>query len=264
MNLDGMPLRYLIGADDDDEGNKGHQGEVTEVNYDVTAEPAHGFAIKYGNLFDEKNSGDYGPYLEPGDTAGEYNEGQIDPKGQGWNDNLDDQFHRAISDGFTCIELDNADSYDMQDVLKAVDRCEAAGLYTVAKNPMICRGGPEGRQSYVMHDAVIGCIVERDCGAPGQMERLRQQAMKPTLPVWFVSFGAGRAWAEAVADEIRTNDYVNMGVTYSDDGEYGSSEDILRPVPPANPTPEPGEPPVVTITIRTKGNPKVVINRIDE
>ena len=74
--LVGKPLRYLIGAD----GNHaGEPGTITEVGYDAARKPRHGIGVKYANLFDEKNSGRYGPYLEPSDTAAQYSEGQIDP-----------------------------------------------------------------------------------------------------------------------------------------------------------------------------------------
>ena len=60
------------------------------------------------------------------------------------------------------------------------------------------------------------------------MEELRKRAARPTLPVWFVSFGDGRPWAERVAAAAAR--YRNMGVTYSSVGEYGNSIDILPPV----------------------------------
>ena len=81
--------------------------------------------------------------------------------------------------------------------------------------------------SYVAHPNVYGIIVERDAGNPGDMDALRREAGKPTLPVWFVAFGSGRGWAGDVADSAKH--YRNMGVTYSSAGEYGNAIDILPP-----------------------------------
>ena len=74
-----------------------------------------------------------------------------------------------------------------------------------------------------------GVIVERGAGNPIDMAGLRKRAGKPELPVWFVSFGAGRNWAGNIA--AQANQFRNMGVTYSSAGEYGSSTDILLPTP---------------------------------
>jgi hypothetical protein len=69
------------------------------------------------NLFDEKNSGRYGPYLEPSDTAMQYSEGQIDPRGDGWRRNVTEQLVRAKAQGFAYIGWDNADAYTSDDLL---------------------------------------------------------------------------------------------------------------------------------------------------
>lgn len=235
--LEGKPLRYLIGGEDDYEGA---EDEVIELSYDATRPPSNGVGVKYGNLFNEKyddqtaaQRAKYEPYLEQGDTAEEYNEGQIDPAGQGWFKNLDEQIRRAKTGGFAIIEWDNPDSYQMEDVLGAVERAHAAGLYVFAKNPAICKGS---KSTYVGHPAVVGIVVEEDCGEPSFMEALRIAAGKPTLPVWFVAYGNGRDWADRMAKEAAG--YVNMGVTFSSEGEYENSEDILVPnviIPPTPP-----------------------------
>ena len=80
-----------------------------------------GIAIAYCNLFDEENTGKYGPYLHTSDTAEQYGEGQIDPKGPGWEKNLRQQFQRRKRQGFSYIELDNPDAYSVEDVLGAID-----------------------------------------------------------------------------------------------------------------------------------------------
>jgi hypothetical protein len=83
---------------------QGREDEVTVSPYD--AGPAtHGISIGYCNLFDENNTGRYGPYLHKSDTAAQYNEGQIDPRGRGWDKNLREQFERRKKQGFAYIEL---------------------------------------------------------------------------------------------------------------------------------------------------------------
>lgn len=64
--LAGKPLRYLIGADD-----PGHGADdvITEVPYDHGI-VLRGISVGYCNLFDENNTGAYGPYLSDSDTAG--------------------------------------------------------------------------------------------------------------------------------------------------------------------------------------------------
>jgi hypothetical protein len=221
--LEGKRLRYLIGTET---SGSGRDDEVTEVSYD-TAEPArYGVSIAYCNLFDEHNTGRYGPYLHSSDTAAEYNEGQIDPRGPGWEKNLREQFERRRRQGFEYVELDNPDAYSIKDVIGAIDLAASYGLKVIAKNPGLMEG-PDAAASYVAHPNVHGVIVERDAGNPGDMETLRRKADKPTLPVWFVAFGAGRAWADGVANAAKH--YRNMGVTYSSAGEYGNAIDILPP-----------------------------------
>jgi hypothetical protein len=64
---------------------------------------------------------------------------------------------------------------------------------------MVREGGRDAATAYVAHPNVYGIIVERDAGGPSDMDALRSKAGKPTLPVWFVAFGSGRAWATDVA-----------------------------------------------------------------
>jgi hypothetical protein len=71
--LAGRPLRYLIGRAAPSDGL---DGDVTEVGYDVTTPAKRGISIAYCNLFDEKNTGNYGPYLHTSDTAAQYSEGR--------------------------------------------------------------------------------------------------------------------------------------------------------------------------------------------
>jgi hypothetical protein len=227
MSLEGKQLRYLIGGDDSAQGK---EDEITELGFDAEAPPKQGIGIKYCNLFDEqydakKKTGNYGPYLTGSDTAKQYGEGQIDPRGPGWIKNLNDQLARAKAQGFTYVELDNPDAYDVADVVGAVDRAETHGLKVIAKNPGLVEGD---RKRYVAHRNVVGMIVEKDAGTPDEMDALRRSVGKPALPVWFVAFGGGKAWADKTAQAAKK--YCHMGVTYSTKGEYCNASDVLLPV----------------------------------
>jgi hypothetical protein len=97
--LVGKKLRYVIGTENP--GN-GRDGEIVEVGYDLSKPLPVGITIAYCNLFNEKYSeqskqqrAEYGPYLKSSDTAAEYGEGQIDPRGPGWRRNLTEQFGRT-------------------------------------------------------------------------------------------------------------------------------------------------------------------------
>jgi len=219
--LAGKPLRYLIGADSP---GRGGDGEVTMVSYSATQPAEHGVSIAYCNLFDERNTGRYGPYLHTSGTAKQYNEGQIDPHGPGWEQNLREQFERRKKQGFEYIELDNADAYGVKDVIGAIELAATYGLKVIAKNPSLLEAGAT---PYVAHPNVHGIIVERGAGNAAKLDALRRKAGKPNLPTWFVSFGGGHDWANGVANAAKN--YRNMGVTYSSTGEYGNSIDVLTP-----------------------------------
>lgn len=218
--LEGKPLRYLIGTDIP---GLGREGEITEVSYSAIKPTARGISVKYCNLFDEENTGRYGPYLHTSDTAAQYNEGQIDPAGPGWTHNLQDQYERATAQKFEYIELDNADAYHIANVLGAVEAAQGRGLKVIAKNPLLLEGAAT---AYLAHPNVFGVIVERGAGGPIDTDALRKKAGKPNLPVWFVAFGDGRTWAGNVANAARP--FRNMSVTYSSACEYGNSIDLLR------------------------------------
>lgn len=220
--LSGKPLRYLIGTDST---GLGRDSEVTMVSYGASQPVKHGISIAYCNLFDERNTGKYGPYLHNSDTAKQYNEGQIDPRGPGWEKNLREQFARRKSAGFQYIELDNPDAYSIKDVIGAIELAETYGLKVIAKNPGLMGGS--AATAYVAHRNVYGIIVEKGAGGASDMEALRKRAGKPNLPVWFVAFGSGRGWAGSVANTAKN--YRNMGVTYSSAGEYGNAIDVLQP-----------------------------------
>lgn len=221
--LAGKRLRYVIGADSAGEGSADH---VTEAPYGK-APARRGVSIGYCNLFDEENTGNFGPYLDMGDTAKEYNEGQIDPSGPGWTRNLTEQFERRKRQGFEYIELDNPDAYSIADVIGAIELAASFGLKVIAKNPGLMEGGSSTAATYIAHPNVYGVIVERGAGDPDYMDQLRHIAGKPYMPVWFVAFESGRSWARSVANTAKN--FLYMGVTYSSRGEYENASDILVP-----------------------------------
>jgi hypothetical protein len=230
--LAGKRLRYMIGVDNP---GKGNADEVVEVGYDWEKLVPNCTSIAYCNLFNEKYSeqskqerAHYAPYLKTSDTADDYGEGQIDPRGEGWKRNLTEQFERRRKQGFAYIELDNPDAYSVADVVGAVELAESYGLKVIAKNPGLMDGNP---LPYVAHRNVYGIIVEKGAGNAHDMDALRQRAGKPDIPVWFVFFdkrkgaGTGKKAAEQTAGVARQ--YRGMHVSYSPGGEYTHSVDEI-------------------------------------
>lgn len=177
-SLTGLSLRYLIGRDSD----PGVAGKVTVIGYDGTL-PKYGIGVKYCNLFDEQNTGEYGPYLDDSDTAKEYSEGQIDPQGPGWEVNAHLQMARAKAQGFSIIELDNPDAYRTRDVLRILDLTSLYDLKVLAKNPELC----DDPIRYLSHSSVVGAVVEANAGTRKGADVLRQRINK-IIPFWFISF----------------------------------------------------------------------------
>jgi hypothetical protein len=246
--LAGKPLRYLIGAED----APPTAGCVVEAPYRVPPPPG---GIWYLNCFDQRDSykqgrGEYGPYREPTKTSGDYNEGIVDPAGPRWLAHIDEQLARVPPGGV--VEWDNItdliDLTSLQIVLDLYDRTAQRGISIIAKNP-----GDLGRADAIRlleHPAVVGTIVERGAGCAVQMHAMRVAAGKPDLPVRFVAFGDGKAWAQSMAASIRAHGYADMGVTYDSAAEeYGGAiEDIQLPAPlppealPASAAAEPSPP----------------------
>jgi lysozyme family protein len=229
--LAGLALDYLIGAEGPQSGK---EDRITETPY---GEPpvALGPSIAYCNLRREDGEpAEYGPYLPHDDIYREYHEGRPDPAGQGFERNIVEQLDRCKELGHTLVEQDNPDSYPLYAVLRAIDLAQQRRLGVIAKNPGLMK---DGALDYVAHQNVFGIIVEKDCGSAQEMDALRRRANKPDLPVWFVSFGDGRSWARETAQDIQAACYANMGVTYSASGEYGSSDDVLLPMPARMPQP---------------------------
>lgn len=221
-SLIGKPLRYLIGSDS---VGLGDPGAITVVPYDHKP-VRNGWTVGYCNLLEEPSKrGQYGPYLDPSDTAEEYDERVIDPHGRGWNKNLCDQFELRRDQRIQYVELDNPDSYDIANVLDAINIASNFRREVIAKNPLLM--GAKSAKLYVAHPNIVGAIVEKGAGNPRNMDDLRRSVGKPDLPVWFVAFGKGKQWANDTAK--RAANYRGMGVTYSSRGEYGNSIDILVP-----------------------------------
>lgn len=222
--LAGRPLRYLIGAES---VGLGDPCVVTVVPYDHKP-VRNGWSVGYCNLLEETTkAGRYPPYLKPTDTAEEYDERVIDPKGLGWTRNLSEQFALRKRQGIEYIELDNPDAYSIEDVIGAIELAAGYGLKVIAKNPGLM--GWRAALKFVGHSNVDGIIVEHGAGDVHELGELRHKAAKPDLPVWFVSFGPQRHWAYEIARSISDNNFHNMGVTYSKRGEYESVDDILLP-----------------------------------
>jgi hypothetical protein len=191
--LEGRPLRYLIGAD---AAGPGRDEAVTVVSYSAT-HPACTVALPTATCSTSKIPAVmvliFKSTLRRSTT-------RRPTQGPGWEKNLREQFERRRKQGFAHIKLDNADAYTVRDVLGAVELAARYDLQVFAKNP----GLLSGARSYVAHRNVRGVIVEQGAGSADDMDRLRRQAGKPTLPVWFVAFGKGRSWAASVASVAKT------------------------------------------------------------
>jgi len=222
--LAGRALDYLIGADGP---QRGSEDRITETPFGV-GPAARGISVAYCNLRREDGEPPaYGPYLPHDDIYRQYREGRPDPQGQGFERNIVEQLDHCKALGHTLVEQDNPDSYPLAAVMHGIALAQARGLGVIAKNPGLLQASAV---TYVAHPNVRGIIVEEDCGTAAEMDALRRRAGKPQLPVWFVSYGDGRGWATRTAQAIRSAGYSNMGVTYSDEGEYESSEDMLHPL----------------------------------
>lgn len=119
--LEGVPLRYLIGADGPWDGR---DGELIMAPYGTDVAPRRGYSAKYVNLYREDGEPQgYGPYLPRTATAGEYNEGVPDPNGAGFWRNLEEQLTLAKRGGFAFIETDNRDGLQQCNRAEGVRSC---------------------------------------------------------------------------------------------------------------------------------------------
>src|SRR5262245_49034225 len=231
----GMPLRYLIGAN----MPVGEDDCVTMVPYRA-AIARRGLTAGYCNAFDETdhydaetNTGFYGPYRTPTPTAREYGEGVPDQDHDGYRTNIIHQLDLRRMQGITLCEIDNPDAYPIEAVLAAIGWAQERTIGVLAKNPSAGNIWQDDFVAVVQHPNVVGIIVERGAGTAASMHSLRSRAGKPSLPVRFVAYAddsGGEAWANAIAAEITSVGYADMGVTYSPSvREYASSVDVLRP-----------------------------------
>ena len=246
--LTAKPLRYLIGLERDPAPDA---SDIVELGYDATRPPAPAIGCKYVNLRDERNSGDYAPYLPPDDIDDTYGEPAPDPDGAGFWRNLVEQLQRAAGQGFHYVELDNLDTYDVATSLRCFNEVRAHGLKVLVKNPLLVTGE---ESDLLRHESAVLVVVERGAGNPRSLHELRQDAGRDTMPVRFVAYGDGEAWARHCGRLIAEQGHVDMGVTYSALGEYGSSEDIAVPVAP------PAVDAAATVTITTSGDVQIIVN----
>jgi hypothetical protein len=247
--LTAKALRYLIALEQAPPA--AHEADIIELGYDATRPPSLGIPAKYCNLRDEKNAGIYAPYLPPDDIDSTYHEPAPDPSGPGFWANLRAQLARAVDQGFRYVELDNLDTYDVGVALRCFNEVREHNLKVFVKNPLLVTGE---ETDLLRHAAAEMIIVERGGGNPRSMHDLRMDVGRPYLPVRFVAYGDGQAWAFHCGRLISEHGYIEMGVTYSLLGEYASSQDIRVPEPP----PPADAPPMVTIT--TTGTVTIVVN----
>jgi hypothetical protein len=203
-SLAGLPLDYLIGIATNPPANP---GRITEVGYDVDTLPKAGIGIGYCNCRAEKGKPEeYKPYRATSDDDDiwtKYGEGVPDPASPGFNKNIEDQCKRRKAHGFEYVEFDNFDTYSLVEALLVIDIAQSYGLKVIAKN--VRELGGDAAVAILRHPNVVGCIVECDTdgASASEMHRVRVEAGKPDLPVWFVSFGKFKARAQSIAAEIR-------------------------------------------------------------
>ena len=132
--LAGKPLRYLIGGS----AGQGGDDEVTMVSYSTNSPVKRGISIAYCNLFDEHNSGHYGPYLHNSDTAEAVQRRPDRSAGRrAGRRTCASSTSAAARPGFEYIELDNPDAYKIKDVIGAIELAATYNLKVIAKNPGI-------------------------------------------------------------------------------------------------------------------------------
>jgi len=204
----GKPLRYLIGNGPlrgpgrDDEADRG-------VLQHAATGQKRGISIAYCNLFDELNTGRYGPYLHTSDTAGAVTtKARSTRVGRAGRRTCASSSSGAGSRASSTSKLDNPDAYSVEDVIGAIelaagygpqgDRQRTPGLLEdIARKDG--RQRPDAATSYVAHPNVHGVIVERGrgrCRRDGSSPPVRPG--KPTLPgLVRCLLVMGRAWGPA-------------------------------------------------------------------
>lgn len=233
-----LPLRYLIGADATE--IQPASGYATELPYDFPKylldlnsnllRPVIGYVNSLDEEFDQSIFGPkarYGPYVH-GDTASDWDEGQMVGGSPGFMRCLVDQFRRWQKLKTDAIEIDNLDSYLLRQCMKMFDLAsEEFGLKLIAKNIVNVEGD---HVQLLAHPAVVGAIVEAGCGTCDQMQDLRKLAGKPDLPIWFVSNRKERHWADQRVSVLQHNDYKNMSVSWcASSDDYSIFTTLFKP-----------------------------------
>lgn len=208
-----MWMSYQIGADI----VRREPSAVVVFPYGYTGKPHKDGDVQYCNLYDEEDSGRYGPYLPKTDVGEEYGESRPDPKGLGFKRNVVVQLERAISHGFKVVELDNTDGYPDLAVLTAYEFVRQRGLRVWVKNP-------GQRLALLRHPAAVGIIQENDEDLSpevmvGTVERARRAAGKPDMSVCFVINNRPKR-ADAIAAIIRQKKLHFMSVSLGGHNEY--------------------------------------------
>ena len=243
-SLNDKALLYLIGADAETIQSSSDAVELPYDAYQAFNGQAitwdKGPVIGYINSLDEEYDQSifgpkhrYGPYThEAGSTAEDWDEGQMQPRSNGMAQCLSDQCNRwnVLLRRYDpkLVEIDNPDSYSLEDAIWARDLVLGRGLCVIAKNPCEIKGD---HALYIDHHNVVGCIVETGCGNARQMEALRKAVNKPTLPIWFVHNRNEKGTAETRVNEITVEKFLYMGVTWSPTrDDYAGAEVLLRPM----------------------------------
>jgi peptidoglycan hydrolase-like protein with peptidoglycan-binding domain len=228
----GYPLRYLIGKADDE----GISGTATVVGYDTTALPTHGIGVGYINRRQEAKGRLPGvDYIDPpDDIENDYGEpAPVFGTDYFWT-NINKQCSRLKALGFEFVEIDNLDTDSTDQALQLLDHVSGQGFSIFVKNPNFVDGD---NARLVSHPFCVAMICEHDDEVTAKsLNDKRKEAQRNDMPVRVVTYGNQLAWANKIADEARTLNLIDFGVTHSGDGEYKSVTHILRP---SNmPTPE--------------------------
>jgi len=209
--LYGLPLRYLINRDIEDEW-EAKDDEVIVVGPDHIRKTKRGISVKYCTLYKD------GKALDPGTDQKKYT-----PETSIYYKNLHDQFGITQKYGFKLIVLDNLNDPTFNEfcVRRAVDLAFVYKLGVILKNPQLSFNALD----LLKHPDVFGMIIDR-AGTPATMDKLRRDAGKPLLPIWYIGSGEREALDNIAIDAVH---YHHIGVSFSSKGEYQNSIDILRP-----------------------------------
>ena len=214
--LDGMQLRYLVDISSAD-GNVFPDNEITVLGKGWDRGIGKGIPAKLIDLLDSEKDGTFGPY---------HDDGVPDAAGTGYWKNIHWQLEKAQRQRFNLAVLDNMENehFKLFELKRAIDVVLTYKMGVLLKNPEKINENPI---SLVEHINTFGIIVEENCGTPVSMDKLRRDAHKPDLPVWFVGRSFADEWVRHTA--IDAVHYHHMGVSISNEMTWLSSRDILLP-----------------------------------